>query len=144
MKILGNIFNFDWTDTSEVSVEWSISGYGNYSLQTANGLPNNTSPVNVAVDVYLNEYVQAQPPLHLEIVQYSTRNHQPIKSSPFVRSSEPPGDPVGRCKDAVRSSTRLTPMNFSPLKYPSPQRQQRIFFQRGTQHRTRSPILRSK
>ena len=118
MKILGNIYNFDWTDTSKASVEWSISGYGNYSLQTAYGLPNITSPVNVAIDVYLNEYVQTPLPPHLE-TKCSAVNRQPIKASPFVRPGEPPGDPVGRCKDAVRFSTRLTLTSFLPFEHPS-------------------------
>ena len=55
VQILGNIFHFDWLDPSKVSVTWSVIGYGNYSLQTAIGFPNDTFPPAIALDVYLDE-----------------------------------------------------------------------------------------
>lgn len=58
VKILGTIFSFDWLDPSTISVTWSISAVGNYTLQTAYGFSNNTPPPNVAMDIYLNEWVQ--------------------------------------------------------------------------------------
>jgi hypothetical protein len=55
VKILGSIFHFDWMETNKVSVDWSVTGYGKYGLRVADGFFNDTPPVNVAIDMYLNK-----------------------------------------------------------------------------------------
>lgn len=55
MKLLGNVFDFNWLDPSKVTVTWSVSGFGNYSMPTAYGYPNMFPPPNIAVDVYVDE-----------------------------------------------------------------------------------------
>jgi len=66
-------FHFDWLDPSQASVTWSVSGFGNYSLQTAGGFPNAFPPANIAVDVYLNnpsQPVLSYDPTNLPVQQW--------------------------------------------------------------------------
>ena len=58
MRILGDILSFDWLDPTKVSVVWTLSGSGNYSLPTVGGYKDYPWPCNAAVDVYMNEWVQ--------------------------------------------------------------------------------------
>ena len=83
MKILGNILHFDWMDTTKVSVAWTIGGYGKYSLEVLDGYPRDIPPVNVAVDFYLNAWVQIQPPLSGSHCILSN-SRQSIKTSLFI------------------------------------------------------------
>lgn len=53
--LFGNIFYFNWQDPTEVSVVWSLRGYGEYVLPAAYGFGDQDLAVNTAVDVYINE-----------------------------------------------------------------------------------------
>ena len=83
VKIRGNILHFDWVDTTKVSVAWTIGGYGKYSLKVLDGYPKDIPPANVAMDFYLNEWVQVQPPLSGSYCMLSD-SHQSIKTSLFI------------------------------------------------------------
>ena len=74
VKILGNVFYLDWLDPTKVSVVWSVSGYGKYGLPVEGGHKNDVPPVNTAVDVYLNQWVQVY--LRLEATRHSTTEYQ--------------------------------------------------------------------
>ena len=53
--LFGNIFYFNWQDPTEVSVVWTLMGYGAYVLPAAYGFGDHDYSVNTTVDVYLNE-----------------------------------------------------------------------------------------
>ena len=57
MHIFGQIFYFNWLDPTEVSVVWSIIGVGEYQIAPVEyGFEENyITPINTALDVYINE-----------------------------------------------------------------------------------------
>ena len=54
VAILGKVTRFDWLDTQQLSMTWSIFGLGEYELQDSNYYV----PPNRAVNVYLDEWVE--------------------------------------------------------------------------------------
>ena len=55
VTIFGKVTRFDWLDTHLLSVTWFVAGRGEYA---ATGISDQCLPINTAVDVYLNEWVQ--------------------------------------------------------------------------------------
>ena len=64
-----------------MSVRWYIVGYGDYMLETVGGSPAKYMPVDRAVDVYLDEWVQIDRVLYPRITQ---TKYQRIKHSLFI------------------------------------------------------------
>ena len=90
---MGQTLRFNSPDTQKLTVRWSIFGCGEYAwgaesapapgtkrgplpradIQLApDPLPENYVLPNVALDVYLNKWVQIRPFLYLGVARYST------------------------------------------------------------------------
>ena len=56
--LLGEIPKFDWQNAEEVSVQWSLYGMGRYKLQLSHAPPGSYVPPNVAMDIYIDKWVE--------------------------------------------------------------------------------------
>lgn len=57
MNIVSIIPYFDWLNPTKIPVVWSINGGGEYGLGGVGGPENYVSPVDIPVDIYINEWV---------------------------------------------------------------------------------------
>ena len=62
-------------------MRWYIVGYGDYKLKTVGGSPTKYKPVNRALDIYLDEWVQTQLFLYLGVTE---AKYQLIKRNFFI------------------------------------------------------------
>lgn len=141
VKILGNIFQFNWQDPSKVSVTWAISGVGNYTLQTAAGYPTENPPPNTAMDIYLGEWV---PILVLHLKSYSTlRDKIPARQTRYFRMIQPTSRRPRGVVISCRENFNTLESNDSDTA-PLLQCPQFIYLQYATYHRTRCSVLRPR
>ena len=92
IAIAGRVSHFDWSKVESLSVSWSIIGCGKYQLQNDTKDPSEAMPPNIALDVYINEWVQIQPFLCSEVTAHQERS----SLSKPVFSYDPNDIPVTR------------------------------------------------